>query len=202
MFSSSFSRLIDELSRLPGIGPKSAQRIALHLVQRPVVEVESLADAIVQARHKARYCSICQNLTEEDPCPICRNPARDRSVVAVVEEVKDVMALERTHEFNGVYHVLHGAISPMEGVGPDHLRVGQLLARVRGENPVPVKEVILATDPDVEGEATALYLARLLAEYPVQVTRIARGLPVGADLDYADTVTLVRALQGRRSVQE
>jgi recombination protein RecR len=191
------ARLVEELCKLPGVGPKTAQRLAFHLLYAPADEVRSLADAMVQARESVRTCSLCQNLTDRDPCRICEDPGRDRRVILVVEQPKDVVALERTHEYRGLYHVLHGSISPMTGVGPEDLKVEPLLARVKSGS---VGEVVLATDPDVEGEATALYLARLLHPLGVKVTRIARGIPVGGDLDYADELTLVKALEGRREI--
>ncbi|GAB6877362.1 recombination mediator RecR [Thermaerobacter litoralis] len=193
-----FARLIAELEKLPGIGPKTAQRLAYHLLFRPQEEVRSLAEAMVQARASVRYCSICANLTDRDPCPICRDPGRDGRVICVVEQPRDVVAMERTREFRGLYHVLHGVISPMDGVGPEQLRVRELLARLRQEP--PVEEVILATNPTVEGEATALYLARLIKPLGIRVTRIARGVPEGGDLEYVDELTLTRALQGRQAL--
>jgi recombination protein RecR len=189
--------LIEELNRLPGVGPKTAQRLAFHLLHRPRDEVARLAEAISDARERVRLCSICANLTDADPCSLCQDPQRDGGLICVVEEPKDVAAMERTREFRGLYHVLHGAISPMDGVGPEELKVRELLARIE---PGRVHEVILATDPDVEGEATALYLARLLRPLGVRVTRIARGVPEGGDLDYVDEVTLGRALEGRREM--
>ena len=192
------ARLIEELSRLPGVGPKTAQRLAYHLVRRPPEDVRRLASAIVEAREKTRLCSVCYNFTDEDPCRLCRpQSGRDPSVICVVEEPKDVVAMERTREFKGVYHVLHGAISPLEGVGPDQLKVKELLARL---STGAVREVILATDPNVEGEATAMYLARLIKPLGVRVTRMAHGMPVGSDLEYLDEVTLARALEGRREL--
>ena len=192
------ARLIEELSRLPGIGPKTAQRLAYHLVRRPPEEVRRLAAAIVEAREKTRLCSVCYNLTDDDPCRLCRpGSGRDGAVICVVEEPKDVVAMERTREFKGVYHVLHGAISPLDGVGPDQLRVKELLARIASGE---VREVILATDPNVEGESTAMYLARLIKPLGVRVTRMAHGMPVGSDLEYLDELTLTRALEGRREV--
>jgi recombination protein RecR len=182
---------------LPGVGPKTAQRLAFHLLRRPRDEVQRLAEAIREAREQVRFCSVCTNLTDLDPCAICQDPRRDGSVICVVEEPKDVAAMEKTREFRGLYHVLQGAISPMDGVGPDDLKVRELLARL---DPGQVHEVILATDPDVEGEATAVYLSRLLRPMGVRVTRIARGVPEGGDLDYVDEVTLVRALEGRREI--
>ena len=193
-----FARLIAELEKLPGIGPKTAQRLAYHLLFRPQEEVRALAEAMVQARASVRYCSICANLTDRDPCVICRDPGRDPRVICVVEQPRDVVAMERAREFRGRYHVLHGVISPMDGIGPEQLRVRELLARLR-QDP-PVEEVILATNPTVEGEATALYLARLIKPLGVRVTRIARGVPEGGDLEYVDEVTLAKALQGRQAL--
>jgi recombination protein RecR len=189
--------LIDELGRLPGIGPKSAQRIAFHLLAAEADDVSRLVAALGAVKSRVRFCRICGNVAEEDECRVCRDPRRDRTVICVVEEPKDVVAVERTREFRGVYHVLGGAISPIEGVGPDDLRIRELLGRLAdGE----VTEVILATDPNLEGEATATYLARVLGPLGVRVTRLASGLPVGGDLEYADEVTLGRAFEGRRSV--
>ena len=191
------ARLIEELNRLPGVGPKTAQRLAFHLLDRPQQEVARLAEAIVAARTQVRPWSVCCNLTDQDPCALCQSPARDGTAICVVEEPKDVAAMEKTGEFRGLYHVLHGAMSPVDGIGPDQLRVRELLRRLHGGE---VAEVILATDPDVEGEATALYLARLIKPLDVRVSRIARGVPEGGDLDYIDEVTLGRALQGRRDM--
>lgn len=191
------ARLVEELAKLPGIGPKTAQRLAFHLLYSPAEDVRSLAQAMVEAREKVRHCSICCNLTDEDPCRLCAGTVRDRAVVCVVEEPRDVVAMERTREYRGLYHVLQGAISPMDGVGPDDLRVKELLARFADGH---IREVILATDPNLEGEATAMYLGRLLKPLGLKVTRLARGLPVGGDLEYADEVTLSKALEGRREV--
>lgn len=196
-YAGPIARLIEELNRLPGVGPKTAQRLAFHLLRRPQQEVARLAEAILAARNEVRPCSVCCNLTDEDPCVICRSPARDGAVICVVEEPKDVAAMEKTQEFRGLYHVLHGAISPVDGIGPEQIRVRELLQRLQDG---VVQEVILATDPDVEGEATALYLARLVKPLGVRTTRIARGVPEGGDLDYIDEVTLGRALQGRREM--
>lgn len=197
-FAPSVSRLIEELSKLPGIGPKSAQRLAMHLIKRPRAEVRALAGALMDARDRVRYCPVCCNLTDTEPCEICSDDGRERSMICVVEDSSDVVAMERTREYSGLYHVLHGLISPMDGVGPDDLRIRELLERIRdGE----VTEVILATDPTVEGEATAMYLARLLRPLDVTTTRIARGLPEGGDLDYADEATLSRALSGRHPLE-
>lgn len=188
--------LIDELGRLPGVGPKSAQRIAFHLLQAEPVDVQRLAEVLVEVKRRVRFCSICFNVSEEDMCRICRDPRRDLSVIAVVEEYKDVAAIERTKEFRGRYHVLGGAISPIDGIGPEQLRITELIRRLADG---AVQEVILATDPNLEGEATATYLTRQLSPYGLKVTRLASGLPVGGDLEYADEVTLGRAFAGRRS---
>lgn len=196
MTAGPISRLLEELGRLPGVGPKTAQRYAFHLLNRPRDEALALAAAIREAREQVHPCSICQNLTDSDPCPICAATQRDHGIICVVEEPKDVAAMEKTREYRGVYHVLQGAINPLAGMGPDHLKIRELLARVgRGDD--AVREVILATDPDVEGDATAHYLARLLKPLGLRVTRIARGVPEGGDLDYVDEVTLGRALTGR-----
>jgi recombination protein RecR len=191
------ARLIEALSKLPTIGPKTAQRLAYHILRLPPADADGLAQAILEARREMRYCSICWNLTDTDPCAICSNPQRSESVIVVVEDPRDVVAMERTREVRGKYHVLHGAISPLDGVGPDDLKINALLARVRNGE---VKEVIVATNPRAEGEATALYLAKVLKPLGVRVTRIAHGVPVGADLEYADEVTLARALEGRRDL--
>jgi recombination protein RecR len=187
--------LIDELGRLPGVGPKSAQRIAFHLLSAEPAEVRKLVHAIAEVKEKIRFCEVCGNVTEDVQCRICRDPRRDPAVICVVEEAKDVVAIERTREFRGRYHVLGGAISPIEGVGPDDLRVRELMARLADG---AVTEIILATDPNLEGEATATYLARLIKPLDLKVTRPASGLPVGGDLEYADEVTLGRAFEGRR----
>jgi recombination protein RecR len=187
--------LIDELGRLPGVGPKSAQRIAFHLLQADAVDVRRLVSALVEVKEKVRFCSICGNIAEAEQCRICLDPRRDLTYICVVEEPKDVVAVERTREFRGRYHVLGGAISPIEGVGPDDLRIKELLTRLADG---AVSEIIIATDPNLEGEATATYLARLLRPMDLLVTRLASGLPVGGDLEYADEVTLGRAFEGRR----
>jgi recombination protein RecR len=191
--------LIDELGRLPGVGPKSAQRIAFHLLNTDAVDVRRLASVLVEVKDKVRFCSVCGNVAEEEQCKICRDPRRDLTVICVVEEPKDVVAIERTREFRGRYHVLGGAISPIEGIGPDELRIRELMQRLADGQ---VTEVILATDPNLEGEATATYLTRLLKPMGLRVTRLASGLPVGGDLEYADEVTLGRAFEGRRSVDD
>jgi recombination protein RecR len=191
------ARLIEALQRLPGIGPKTAQRLTFFLLKRPAEEVRELAGALVAVKERIVYCRTCFNVTDEDPCRICRDPARDGRVICVVEEPNDLLAMERTGEFRGRYHVLLGALSPLEGIGPEDLKVRELLARLDAGG---TTEVILATNPNVEGEATALYLAKLLRPLGVRVTRIARGLPVGGDLEYADQVTLSKALEGRREI--
>ena len=188
------TKLIEQFERLPGIGKKSAQRLALYVLDLPKPEAEAFANAIIEAKEKISKCRVCCNLTDEELCPICSNAARDKSTICVVAEPKDVIALERTHEFNAVYHVLHGCISPMDGIGPEQLCVKELLARIHAGG---VNEVIMATNPTVEGEATAMYLSRLIKPLGVKVTRLAYGIPVGGDLEYADEVTLKRALDGR-----
>ncbi len=189
------ARLIDEFAKLPGIGPKTASRLAFYLLRASREEAVGLAEALLDVKERIRLCTICFNITEDDPCAICRDPTRDRAI-CVVEEPLDVVALERTGQFRGKYHVLHGAVSPVEGIGPDKLRIAELLQRVRTENP---EEIIVATNLDLPGEATATYLHRLLVPLGVNVTRPASGLPVGGDLEYADEVTLGRALAGRRA---
>ncbi|HIZ83825.1 MAG TPA: recombination mediator RecR [Firmicutes bacterium] len=191
------SKLIEQFERLPGIGHKTAQRLAFHILGLPEGQAEAFADAILDARKKIHTCACCQNLTDGELCPVCSNPARDRSVVCVVEDPQDVMAFERTREYNGLYHVLHGAISPLDGVGPEQLRIKELMARL-GDG--VIQEVIMATNPTVEGEATASYISRLLKPMGVKVTRLAYGIPVGGDLEYADEVTLSRALEGRSEI--
>ncbi len=197
MYVPPIARLIEALSKLPTIGPKTAQRLAYHILRLSAEDAEALARAITEARALTRYCSICWNLTDVDPCAICSNAQRSPATICVVEDTRDVLAVERTHEFKGKYHVLHGAISPLDGVGPDDLKIAGLLARVRNGD---VAEVIVATNPRVEGEATALYLAKILKPLGVRVTRIAHGVPVGGDIEYADEVTLARALEGRREL--
>jgi len=192
------ARLIEALQRLPGIGPKTAQRLTFFLLKRPVEEVRELSEALVAVKDRIVYCQTCFNVTDEDPCRICRDPGRDSRLICVVEEPNDLLAMERTGEFRGRYHVLLGALSPLDGIGPEDLKVRELLARL--DTGADTAEVILATNPNVEGEATALYLAKLLRPLGVKVTRIARGLPVGGDLEYADQVTLSKALEGRREM--
>jgi len=196
-YAEPLDKLINALTSLPGIGPKTAQRLALYLLQRPQEEIDALARALLEAKAKIHYCPVCCNYTDTDPCQICQDHRRDRTTVCVVENPGDVLAMERTREYRGLYHVLHGAISPMEGIGPDEIRIKELLTRLQEGT---IKEVILATNPTVEGEATALYIARLIKPLGVRVTRIARGLPEGGDIDYVDEVTLVRALEGRREL--
>ncbi len=191
--SEALQQLIEEFAQLPGIGRKTAQRLALHILKQPREEVVKMAKALVNVKDRIRYCSSCWNITEVDPCPICSSAKRERSLICVVEEPNDVMAVEKTNEFRGLYHVLGGSLSPLEGIGPDDLKVRELLQRVTGE----VSEVILALNPNVEGEATTLYLTRLLKPLGVKVSRIARGIPVGGDLEFADEATLTRALEGR-----
>ncbi len=198
--SPALESVIERLSRLPTIGRKTAQRLALYLLKQPCEEVSALAEAIGTLQQRVRTCSICSNITEEDPCPICRDPRRDQSVICVVEEPNDVLVIERTNEFKGLYHVLGGSLSPLEGVGPEELKIRELLARLRAEDGEPVREIILAMDPNVEGEATTLYLAKLVSPLVERVTRIARGIPIGSDLEYADEATLARALEGRTTV--
>jgi recombination protein RecR len=190
--------LIDELGRLPGIGPKSAQRIAFHILQTESFDVTHLAEVLMTVRDKVHFCEICGNVTEQETCNICRDPRRSHATICVVEEAKDVVAIERTREFKGLYHVLGGAISPIDGIGPDDLRIRQLVQRLADGT---VTEVIIATDPNLEGEATATYLSRLLMHLGLRITRLASGLPVGGDLEYADEVTLGRAFEGRRLIE-
>ena len=197
MYVPPLARLIEALSKLPTIGPKTAQRLAYYLLRMAPQDAEALAQAILEARALTRYCSICWNLTDVDPCSICSNPQRTSSVICVVEDPRDVVAMERTREVKGKYHVLHGAISPLDGMGPDDLKIAGLLERVRRDQ---VQEVIIATNPRAEGEVTALYLAKVLKPLGVRVTRIAYGVPVGTDLEYADEVTLAKALEGRREI--
>ena len=197
MYEGIIQELIDELGRLPGIGPKSAQRIAFHILQTETFDVTRLAEVLMEVKEKVRFCEICGNVSEQDRCAICRDPRRNQTLICVVEDAKDVAAIERTREFRGLYHVLGGAISPIAGIGPDDLRIAQLMQRLADGT---VQEVILATNPNLEGEATATYLSRLLHTLEISVTRLASGLPVGGDLEYADEVTLGRAFEGRRTV--
>jgi recombination protein RecR len=196
-YSESIARLIDELRKLPSIGPKSAQRLAFYLLKAEDVDVRNFVRVIEEAKARTIFCSVCGNVTESDPCTICCDQRRDQTIVCVVEEFRDVFSIERTREYKGLYHVLHGAISPMEGIGPEKLRIRELLNRVGAGG---IKEVILATDPNIEGETTAMYIARLLAPLGIVVTRVASGLPVGGDLEYADDATLAKAMAGRREM--
>jgi recombination protein RecR len=196
-FVAPVAKLIEELSRLPGVGAKTAQRLAFHILEAPPEQAESLAKSIVLARRNIKYCSVCCDMTDTDPCRICGSPRRDRSTLCVVEDPRDVIAMEKTREYKGLYHVLHGAISPMEDVGPEDIRIKELLLRLQDDE---VNEVILATNPTIEGEATAMYISRLLKPMDIKVTRIAHGIPVGGDLEYADEVTLVKAMEGRREL--
>ena len=210
---SSISRLVEGFRRLPGIGPKSAQRLAYHVLRSPAGEARDLAEALIEVKERTVFCSRCQQISDGDPCPICLDGQRDRSMICVVEEPLDLVAIERTQGFHGLYHVLHGVISPADGVGPEDLKIRELLRRLDGVEasvdgeepaasaPIPVSEVIVATNPNLEGEATAMYLARLIEPLGVRVTRLARGLPAGADLEYADNVTLERALAHRQRVE-
>lgn len=191
------ARLIDAFSRLPGIGPKTATRLAFYVLRMKDEDVVGFAEALMNLKKKLKYCSVCCNVTDTDPCRICSDRHRDRSIVCVVQEPKDVVAMERTKEYSGLYHVLHGAISPMEGIGPEDIRLAELLRRLESEE---VRELILATNANIEGEATAMYIARLVKPFGLKVTRIAHGLPVGGDLEYADEVTLAKALEGRREL--
>ncbi len=192
----SIEKLIEEFAKLPSVGYKTAQRLTLHILNLPKEEVEAFAEALVKARGTIKYCKVCGNYTDTDPCAICRNPSRDKSTICVVEQPKDIMSLEKVREFNGLYHVLHGNISPMAGRGPNDINLKSLITRMNGE----VKEVIVATNPNIEGEATAMYISKILKPLEVKVTRIAHGIPVGGDLDYADEVTLSKALEGRREI--
>ena len=189
-------KLIEEFAKLPSIGKKSAQRLTLHILNLPKDEVEEFANALVKARGTIKYCSVCGNFTDTDPCAICSNPNREKDIICVVEQPKDIMTMEKVKEFNGLYHVLHGTISPMQGRGPQDIRIRELVARMSGD----VKEVIVATNPTIEGEATAMYISKILKPLDVKVTRIAAGIPVGGDLEYADEVTLSKALEGRTGI--
>lgn len=197
VFSPSIEKLIESFERLPSIGHKTAVRLAFHMLNSSEEETNSFVSSILNAKKNLKYCTKCYNISDMDPCPICVNPKRDQSIICVVEDVKDIIAMERTHEFKGVYHVLHGSISPMNGIGPDDIKVKELLARIMDGQ---VKEVILATNPRVEGEATAMYIAKLIKPLGIRATRIAHGIPVGGDLEYTDEVTLMKALEGRREI--
>jgi recombination protein RecR len=196
LYPVAIEKLIEEFAKLPGIGYKTAQRLTLYVLNLPREEVDEFASALVKARGTIKYCSVCGNYTDTDPCAICSNPNRDKGTVCVVEEPKDVIAMEKVREYNGVYHVLHGAISPMSGKGPDSIKLRELISRMNGS----IKEVIVATNPNVDGEATAMYISKILKPLGVKVTRIAHGIPVGGDLEYADEITLSKALEGRREI--
>ena len=197
MYSPSIEKLIQSFEKLPSIGNKTAARLAFYILNASEEETNDFISSIVNAKKNLKYCSKCYNISDTDPCPICSNPKRDQSEICVVEDVRDIVAMEKTHEFRGVYHVLHGSISPMNGVGPDDIKIKELLARLMDGQ---VKEVILATNPRVEGEATAMYLSKLIKPLGVKVTRIAHGIPVGGDLEYTDEITLTKALEGRREI--
>lgn len=192
------NKLINELSKLPGIGGKTAQRLAFHILSLTDSEADTLAESIVTAKKSLKYCSVCGNLTDQDPCLICSDTNRDQSIICVVETPQDVMAMERIREYNGLYHVLHGAISPVEGIGPNDINLKSLITRLQGNS--DVQEIIIATNPNIEGEATAMYISRLIKPTGIKVTRIAHGIPVGGDLEYADEVTLLKAMEGRREI--
>lgn len=196
-YSPSIEKLIEAFERLPSIGHKTAIRLAFHMLDATQEETQEFVNAITTAKNNLKYCSKCYNISDTDPCVICGNPKRDEAIICVVEDVKDIIAIERMHEYKGVYHVLHGSISPMNGIGPDDIKIKELLARL---NPEIVKEIILATNPRVEGEATAMYLSKLIKPLGIKVTRIAHGIPVGGDLEYTDEVTLMKAIEGRREL--
>ncbi len=196
-YGDSITRLIEEFSKLPGIGHKSAQRLAFHVINMPIERAESLSRAIIEARKNLKYCTVCQNITDSSPCKICSNPKRDEKMIMVVEDPRDMAAYEKTREYTGNYHVLHGSISPMNGITPNDLKIKELLERLKDNK---CEEVILATNPNVEGEATAMYISRLIKPLGIKVTRIAHGVPVGGDLEYVDEVTLFRAFEGRREM--
>ena len=195
MYTKPLAALIESFQKLPGIGPKSAQRLALHILKMPQGEVDKFCNAMLTAKRTIRYCEVCFNMSEQSPCEICSSSRRDKSIICVVAETKDLIAIEKTNEYNGVYHVLQGLISPMDGIGAEDIRIKELLTRAASEQ---TKEVILALSPSIEGETTSLYINKLLSTFGVKVTRIAFGLPIGADLEYADEITLIRALEGRR----
>ena len=197
MYSPSIEKLIQSFEKLPSIGNKTAARLAFYMLNASEEETNEFVSSIINAKKNLKYCSKCYNISDTDPCPICGNPKRDPSVICVVEDVRDIIAMEKTHEFKGVYHVLHGSISPMNGIGPDDIKIKELLARLMDGT---VKEVILATNPRVEGEATAMYLSKLIKPLGIKVTRIAHGIPVGGDLEYTDEITLTKALEGRREI--
>ncbi len=197
MYPLPIARLIEEFSKLPGIGKRSAERLAFHVLKQPTESVEQFSSSLIEAKKKITFCPLCQSLTDITPCSICSNPKRDHSVICVVENPKDILAMEKTKEFSGVYHVLHGVISPIDGIGPDDIKIKELLLRTKENN---VKEIIMATNPSIEGEATAMYISNLFKNFGIKVTRIAHGLPVGGELEYADEITLTRALEGRHEI--
>ncbi len=196
-YSPSIEKLIESFEKLPTIGHKTAQRLAFYMLDLPLEDVEEFTNSILSAKKNLHFCSKCFNISDTDPCNICSNPKRDQSIICVVEDVRDVIAMERTHEFNGVYHVLHGSISPMNGIGPDDIKIKELLSRIMDGQ---VKEIILATNPRVEGEATSMYISKIVKPLGVKTTRIARGIPVGGDLEYTDEITLTKALEGRSEI--
>ncbi len=195
--SESLENLIEELTKFPGIGRKTAQRLALYILKQPKEEIEKLVKAIIDVKEKIKYCSICYNITESDPCPICSSPKRDKSIICVVEEPMDVLAIEKTNEYNGVYHVLGGILNPLEGIGPEDLKIKELINRISSGG---INEVIIAINPSVEGETTSVYIANLIKPFGIKVTRIARGLPIGTALEYADTATIARAIENRTTM--
>lgn len=197
MYPLPIARLIEEFSKLPGIGKRSAERLAFHILKQPQENVERFSDALADAKKRITFCPKCQSLTDVTPCSICSDLKRDHSVICVVENPKDILAMEKTKEFKGVYHVLHGVISPIDGIGPDDIRIKELLIRTKDEN---VKEIIMATNPSIEGEATAMYISNLFKNFGIKVTRIAHGLPVGGELEYADEITITKALEGRHEI--
>ncbi len=196
-YSPSIEKLIESFEKLPSIGHKTATRLAFHMLDLSELETNEFINSIINAKKSLKYCSICYNISDTDPCPICASPKRDLTTICVVEDVKDIIAMEKTHEFKGVYHVLHGSISPMNGIGPDDIKIKELLSRI-GNN--KISEIIIATNPRVEGEATAMYLSKLIKPMGIKVTRIAHGIPVGGDLEYTDEITLMKALEGRREI--
>ena len=198
-YSPSIEKLIENFERLPSIGHKTAARLAFHMLNSSEEETMDFVNSIINAKKSLKYCSICYNITDTDPCPICKNEKRDKTSICVVEDVRDIIAMEKTHEFKGVYHVLHGSISPMNGIGPDDIKIKELLNRIQSSNN-NIKEIIIATNPKVEGEATAMYLSKLIKPFGIKVTRIAHGIPVGGDLEYTDEITLTKALEGRREI--
>lgn len=198
LYSPSIEKLIESFAKLPSIGSKTAARLAFYMLNASEEETQDFINSILNAKKNLKYCSTCYNITDTDPCPICGNIKRDHSSICVVEDVRDVIAMERTHEFKGIYHVLHGSISPMNGIGPEDIKIKELLNRLAGEE--KIKEIIIATNPRVEGEATAMYLSKLIKPFGIKVTRIAHGVPVGGDIEYADEITLTKALEGRREI--